>query len=227
MQVIRTAKPQEVDKDFKNAKGQTINVYNNNGDSRVKAGNAVENQVIPFTNATDVVNGKKAENVKENTVARKYLAVNGDVDVNTYGGINMDTGEKYTDKDVISGKVIGMGQLPILKKTGGFVKDRHVKQLESSKGLDWKDYFIVSVTDRNGNATRVAVPLSQYPLADAWSEKYKELGITSQIQGSNIDASKGNTARLDNVQTPLKVKEKKKTTTEAKGKSGIVWGGKK
>ena len=220
LQVLRTAKPPQQKEGSKGDGNTKVSVNINNGDERVAAGTAVENQPIPFTNASDVVNGKKVEGLKENTVARKWLAVNGEVDVNTYGGINMDTGEKYTDKDVISGKVIGIGELPIFKKSGGFVKDRHVDQLDKAKNIDWKDKFIVAVKDKYGNTTRVAVPLSQYPLKDVWTKAYDELGVKGQVQGANIDASKGNTDRLKKVQTPLAKKSSKpsvKVTVLKKG----------
>lgn len=214
LQVMRTAKPKETERSTKGSGNTTVVVNNNNGDARVAAGTAVQYQPVAFTNATDVKDGKKVTDVKENTVSRNHLAVNGEADVSTYGGINMDTGEKYTDKDVISGKVISMGQFPILKKTGGFVKDRHVKQLETSKAMDWKDFFVVAVQNAGGvGSTRVAVPMSQYPLKDVWSKAYEEIGLKGQVQGANIDASKQNTNRLDKIQTELKSKKTPKTET--------------
>lgn len=205
----------KVEKKYRNRpKDFNINVNVNNGDERVAAGNAVENQPLSFTNAVENVNGKNVENVTSSTVARKWLPVNNGVDVNTYGGINMETGERYTDQKVISGKVIGIGELPILRKTGGFVKDRHINAMKSGANMDWKDYFIVSVEDSDGEKTRVAVPLSQYPLADAWTKAYKEIGVRGQIQGANKKATSSNTNRLNRVQTGLTSSNTKPSETK-------------
>lgn len=197
-----------------------INVNTGSGD-RVSAGTAIENQPVSFTNKEDVVGGKKVTNLKENTVARKWLPVNNAVDVSTYGGIDLDTGDKYTDKDVISGKVLGIGSFPILKQTGGFVKDRHINQLDEQNRIGWKDMFIVTVPANNlfEQPKRIAVPLSQYPLADAWSKAYKELGVKGQIKGSNIEASSAHTERLNKIQTPLKPKSISKTAPKVEAKS--------